>query len=58
MESLKRSLASLRRGALYLWITCEWNPSKGVWHPSERGTIYLCITHQFLKMKSFNIMSA
>ena len=24
--------------------TCKWNPSKGVWHPSEGGTLHLCIS--------------
>ena len=23
--------------------TCKWNPLKGVWHPSEGGTLHLCI---------------
>ena len=23
--------------------TCKWNPSKGVWHLSDGGTLYLCI---------------
>ena len=41
MESLKRSLASIRRR--YTVYTCKWNPSKGVWHPPEGGTLYLCI---------------
>ena len=44
MESLKRSLASLRRRYTIFMYTCKWNPSKGVWHPSEGGTLYLCIT--------------
>ena len=43
MESLKRSLASLRRRYTIFMYTCKWNPSKGVWHPSEGGTLYLCI---------------
>ena len=31
--------------------TCKWNPSKGVWHPSEGGTLYLCITYKWNPLK-------
>ena len=37
MESLNRSLASLRRRYTVFFYTCKWNPSKGVWHLSEGG---------------------
>ena len=31
-------MESLRQRCLF-FETCKWNPSKGVWHPSERGTL-------------------
>ena len=35
--------------------TCKWNPSKGVWHPSEGGTLYLCILVNGIPQKEFGI---
>ena len=55
MESLKRSLASLRRRYTVFMYTCKWNPSKGVWHPSEGGTLYLCILVNGIPQKEFGI---
>ena len=35
--------------------TCKWNPSKGVWHPSEGGTLYSCILVNEIPQKEFGI---
>ena len=35
--------------------TCKWNPSKGVWHPSEGGTLYSCILVNGIPQKEFGI---
>ena len=55
MESFKRSLASLRRRYTIFMYTCKWNPSKGVWHPSEGGTLYSCILVNGIPQKEFGI---
>ena len=55
MEPLKRSLASLRRRYTVFMYACKWNPSKGVWHPSEGGTLYLCILVNGTPQKEFGI---
>ena len=55
MESLRRSLASLRRRYTIFMYTCKWNPSKGVWHPSEGGTLYSCILVNGIPQKEFGI---
>ena len=35
--------------------TCKWNPSKGVWHPPEGATLYLCILVNGIPQKEFGI---
>ena len=52
-KHLRIAMESLRRRCLLL--TCKWNPSKGVWHPSEGGTLYLCITCNGFPLEEFGV---
>ena len=38
-----------------LSLTCKWNPSEGVWYPSEGGTLYLCVFVNDIPHEEFGI---